>query len=104
MLGTVGPISTAEIADSQLHGRRRRRSSVRSGLEWQYDQFLRGQDGYDTVKVNSNSQFEDGAGKAPTPGDNLRTSLNLPLQKAGMAALEQSIERTPRRTVAHSSR
>ena len=95
MLGTVGPISCAPKTARdrpRYKGVSPQAIVGQSGLEWQYDQYLRGQDGYETVKVNSLGQFEGyGAAIAPTPGDNLRTSLNLPLQEAGQAALEQSI-------------
>ena len=54
VLGTVGPINAGELADKHRYRGVSRQAIVgQSGLEWEYDQYLRGEDGYQTVKVNS---------------------------------------------------
>jgi penicillin-binding protein 2 len=93
VVGTVGPISSTELKDKHRYRGVSPQDIVgQSGLEWEYDQYLRGVDGFQTVKVNSFGQFRgDQSVQRPVAGDNLRTSLNLNLQKAGQAALEHSI-------------
>jgi penicillin-binding protein 2 len=97
VLGTVGPISSTEYSDRKRYAGVSEQAIVgQSGLEWQYDQYLRGQDGYQRVKVNSDGQFEGyERPHEPKPGYNLRTSLNLQLEHAGTAALAQSIQSHP---------
>ena len=97
VLGTVGPINAGELADKHRYRGVSRQAIVgQSGLEWEYDQYLRGEDGYQTVKVNSDGQFEGSEpGKAPIAGNNLATSLDLQLQETGQAALEHSIAANP---------
>jgi len=93
VLGTVGPISSSELTDMHRYRGVSRQDIVgQSGLEWEYDQYLRGVDGFQTVKVNSYGQLQGYAGvQPPTAGDNLRTSLDLHLQAVGEAALARSI-------------
>jgi penicillin-binding protein 2 len=97
VLGTVGPISKAELNDKQrFKGVNRQAVVGQSGLEWQYQQYLQGVNGEAKVRVNSFNQFEgDLPTHAPIDGDNLRTSLNTQLQKVGEAALAQSIASNP---------
>jgi penicillin-binding protein 2 len=93
VLGTVGPISATELRDKHRYRGVSPQDIVgQSGLEWEYDQYLRGVDGFQTVKVNSYGQFEGNQSvQSPVAGDNLRTSLNLRLQQTGQAALQHSI-------------
>jgi penicillin-binding protein 2 len=94
VLGTVGPISQAEYNDKHRYRGVSQQAVVgQSGLEWEYDQYLRGVDGYQKVKVNSYGQFEgDGPTQPPVVGDNLRTSLHVGLQETGAAALTRSLQ------------
>ncbi len=93
-LGTVGPISKAELKDKQrFKGVNQQAVVGQSGLEWEYQQYLQGVNGEQKVRVNSYNQFEGYLpAVAPIPGDNLRTSLNTQLQKVGEAALAESID------------
>jgi penicillin-binding protein 2 len=97
VLGTVGPVSATELQDRQRnHGVSPQDIVGQSGLEWEYDQYLRGVDGFQDVKVNSQGQFEGYAQlHEPLAGHNLRTSLDLQLQQVGQAALAQSIASNP---------
>ena len=67
-----------------------------SGLEWYYNRYLQGVDGADRVQVNALGQFTGYLSEhKPIPGQNLKLSLNLNLQKAGQQALQESIDSNP---------
>ncbi|MGO9903182.1 MAG: penicillin-binding protein 2 [Solirubrobacteraceae bacterium] len=93
VLGTVGPINPTELKDTQhFKGVNRQAVVGQSGLEWEYQQYLQGEDGDERVRVNSFGQFQGYLPPvASKPGYNLRTSLNTQLQKVGEAALAHSI-------------
>jgi penicillin-binding protein 2 len=92
VLGTVGPISATELGQRAYLGVPRNAIIGQSGLEAQYDSFLRGRDGYQRVQVNSLGQpTGDLPGKAPVAGHNLRLSLDANLQRVGQQALQQSM-------------
>lgn len=65
----------------------------KSGLERRYDEYLRGSNGYEAVEVDAAGVRSDAGmrGLPPTPGRNLVTTIDLPLQRAGERALERSI-------------
>jgi penicillin-binding protein 2 len=105
LFGTVGPINSTEIT-SQSNGvvtspRRYRGLSVnavigQSGLEAQYDRYLRGTDGYQSVQVNSLGLFAGHlAGKKSMAGNTLKLSLDVNLQKTGEQSLATSIASNP---------
>jgi penicillin-binding protein 2 len=96
MFGTIGPISALERAieakGDGFKGAKATDVVGQSGLEYEYDQYLLGVDGTERVKVNAANQFEGYANEtAPTPGYNLKTWIDLKLQKVGEAALAESI-------------
>ncbi|HTW11254.1 MAG TPA: penicillin-binding transpeptidase domain-containing protein, partial [Solirubrobacteraceae bacterium] len=92
VFGTVGPITQAEESQKNFKGAGATDIVGQSGLEYEYNQSLQGTDGFDSVKVNSENQFE-GYGRAhqPRPGNNLQLSINLGVEKVGLAALKHSI-------------
>jgi penicillin-binding protein 2 len=65
-----------------------------SGLEYYYDQYLRGTPGVQPVEVNAEGQVVPARPpvKAPVAGYSLRTTLDLGLQHAGEAALRTGME------------
>jgi penicillin-binding protein 2 len=67
VLGTVGPITPAETHEGRDRGVPRSAIIGQSGLEYQYDQYLRA-------------------------GDTLRTSLDRRLQQVGQTALQESMD------------
>jgi penicillin-binding protein 2 len=92
VLGTVGPITGPEITAKSYPGAARTDIVGQTGLEAQYDSFLRGKDGYQQVQVNSlNQPTGDLATHSPAGGHNLKLSLNAQLQRAGQNALAQSM-------------
>ena len=92
VLGTVGPINSTEIHERAYKGVSPNSVIGQSGLEAQYDSFLRGTDGAERVQVNSLGQpTGDLATKPPVPGHNLKLSLNARVEQVGQNALQQSI-------------
>ena len=89
LLGTVGPIScdNPKVADDcelkwkHFKGVPDTMTVGQSGLEYEYDQYLRGTQGSQSIKVNALGQFEGyGSSTAPTAGENLQVSINTRLQ------------------------
>jgi penicillin-binding protein 2 len=60
-----------------------------TGLEYQYDNLLRGEDGVTEVQVDAlgRPRGQPLSSEPPVTGNNLRTTLDLDVQKAGEAAL-----------------
>ena len=92
VLGTVGPITAGEIQAKSYPGAARTDIVGQSGLEAEYDSFLRGKDGYQRVQVNALNQPTGDLGSVqPVTGHNLKLSLNAQLQRVGEQALAQSM-------------
>jgi penicillin-binding protein 2 len=91
-LGTVGRLSQAEQRQANFKGANLNAIVGQSGLEYQYDKYLRGSYGYQNVNVNAfGLAVGQGRKVAPVPGDNLRTTLDLGLEQVGDQALQRSI-------------
>ena len=91
-LGTVGPITAGEIQAKSYPGAAGTDIVGQSGLEAEYDSFLRGKDGYQRVQVNALNQPTGDLGSVqPVTGHNLKLSLNAQLQRVGEQALAQSM-------------
>jgi len=92
VLGTVGPITQTELKAKSYRGAARTDIVGQTGLEAEYDSFLRGTDGYQKVQVNALNQPTGDLGtQKPVPGHNLKVSLNSQLQRVGEQALAQSM-------------
>jgi penicillin-binding protein 2 len=91
-LGTVGRLSQAEQKQANFKGANLNAIVGQSGLEYQYDKYLRGSYGYQNVNVNAfGLAVGQGRKVAAVPGDNLRTTLDLRLEQVGDQALAHSI-------------
>ncbi len=96
LFGTIGPINPQEVKLRQFRGVSQNAIIGQSGLEAQYDRYLRGVDGKDRIQVNSIGQFQRYLrGTTPIPGHNLQLSLDVNLQRVGQQALAQSIASNP---------
>jgi penicillin-binding protein 2 len=96
LFGTVGPINPTEVKEHQFNGVSPNAIIGQSGLEAEYDPYLRGTDGTQKIQVNSLGQFQRDLGETqPVAGNNLVLSLNTQLQRVGQAALAQSIASNP---------
>jgi penicillin-binding protein 2 len=93
VLGIVSRITSTEVGQPYYAGVSPNDSVGQSGLEASYDRYLRGVDGAEKVKVDAFGNFVGVQSQtAPTPGDNLKLSLNSKLEATGQQALQQSID------------
>jgi penicillin-binding protein 2 len=101
LFGTIGPLSCVSKANCELHDPRFKglpASSIvgQSGLEWYYNRYLQGVDGTEKVQVDALGHATGAVSEIkPVSGHNLRLSLDVNLQKAGEAALAESIGQNP---------
>ena len=94
VLGYVGQISEPEQKMRAFRGVKQGTIVGQSGLEYFYDEYLRGKPGEKRIAVNAQGQPVPGK-LAPTPpkaGHALQTTLDLPLQRASEKALLEGME------------
>jgi penicillin-binding protein 2 len=92
VLGYVGQISPKELHGHNYPGSKQGDVVGQTGLEANYDQFLRGTDGVDKIQVNAQG-LPTGQTRTikPVPGHNLQTSLNMALQRVGQQSLAEAV-------------
>jgi penicillin-binding protein 2 len=92
-LGTVGRVTSAELRESAYQGVNPNATVGQTGLEAEYDKYLRGRFGRQKVRVNANG-LPVGEGKTikPVAGHNLKTSIDARLQQVGQTSLQESID------------
>ena len=90
LIGYVGEVSEQMLANDPRYAAYDPGQVVgRSGVEMTYDALLRGQDGYREVIVNSHGKEVGHRGqKLAVPGQDLRLTIDLDLQRAAEQALE----------------
>jgi penicillin-binding protein 2 len=94
VIGYVDQISKAELAQKGFKGVLPGTVVGQEGLEYYYDHYLRGRPGTKRIEVNAGGQpVSELKPTPPQSGRSLRTTLSLPLQRAGEAALSEGIER-----------
>jgi penicillin-binding protein 2 len=93
LLGYVGPISTSELKAAKHEGYQPQDVMGQAGIEQSYDRYLKGKDGTDELTVDSlgrpTSPIQ--ATVLPEPGNTLRLTIDLPLQRAAEEALRSGI-------------
>ncbi|HEY9264877.1 MAG TPA: penicillin-binding transpeptidase domain-containing protein, partial [Mycobacterium sp.] len=96
VLGYLSPITEDENDDAKERGDESLNITSmvgRSGVEKEYDQWLRGMPGYDTVTVDSlGREIGRGDSVASQPGDTLVTSIDAKVQGRAEKLLAESIE------------
>jgi penicillin-binding protein 2 len=97
LFGTVGPINQTEVKEHRYRSVSHTAVIGQSGLEYYYDQYLRGEDGSEKVQVDALGRFTSVLphGTAPVTGHDLKLSLDVKLQQVGQQALQQSIDSNP---------
>ena len=93
VLGYVGSVTETDLMNPD---KKYFRDEVigKSGLEYQYDSYLRGKPGIKTVIVDRKESVTEQAQNSNSyPGNNLITNLNVKLQGATEKALETSVRR-----------
>jgi len=92
VLGSTGPISPAELGESEFRGVPEDEVVGQTGLEAFYDQYLRGINGAEKVEVDSEGDpIKSLSTQSPVAGDTLKTSLDLELEQTAQQSLAQSI-------------
>jgi penicillin-binding protein 2 len=93
MLGQVGEVSPQQLEGTHKHLQPGDLVG-QSGLEYQYDAYLRGTNGYRAIEVDVlGVKRGDGRGVPAVPGRNLRLTIDLDMQRATEDALREGIRR-----------
>jgi penicillin-binding protein 2 len=90
VLGSVGEVSEEELKEAPYKGLEPGDEVGKGGAEYTYDRYLRGQPGLTKIQVNALGQPTPGGqlvSQPPTPGDNLKLTINPEVQAAGESAL-----------------
>jgi penicillin-binding protein 2 len=91
VLGYTGEVSEADLEGS-YKGTEPGEIVGKEGIEYSYDKYLRGTPGTTRYQVNAMGEPTPGGrltSTPPTPGDNLKLSINQAVQEAGESALAQ---------------
>jgi penicillin-binding protein 2 len=94
IIGYVGQVNKSELKLRAFRGVQADTVVGQAGLEYQYDEYLRGKPGEKRIAVNAEGQPVPSK-LAPTPpkaGHTLQTTLDLPLQRASEKALLEGME------------
>ncbi|PTL56278.1 penicillin-binding protein 2 [Paraconexibacter algicola] len=94
LIGTTGEISPGQLEDKERYRGVAQGTVIgQSGLEYAYDEFLRGRDGQERIVVNAQGENRGQAtSRAPQVGRTVRLTLDIKLQKAAEAALQRGID------------
>jgi penicillin-binding protein 2 len=88
LFGTVGEVSEKELEEPDFRGVEMGDRVGKSGVELEYDKFLRGENGASRVQVDALGNFRKNLQVVqPKQGYQLRLSLDLDVQEAGQQAL-----------------
>lgn len=99
VIGYVSPISQKELTANPHGGYTQASQYGQSGLENQYEQYLRGVPGREALSVNAQQQVVGTLSKTnPVQGDTVVTNIDLGLQEYVQDVLQQTIT-TDRHTV-----
>ena len=94
VLGYVGPLTESDLSGVNGEQYFRSESIGKTGLEIQYDTFLRGEPGIRTVIVDRKEAItSESQNTKPVAGDHLVTSLDIRLQAATEKALKDAVLR-----------
>lgn len=94
LLGYVGPLTESDLLASNGTQYFRSETIGKTGLEIQYDSFLRGEPGIRTVIVDrKESVTRESQNTQPVAGNHLVTSLDVRLQAATEKALKEAVLR-----------
>jgi penicillin-binding protein 2 len=96
VLGSVGPVTLEELKKPHYAGLPNTAITGQGGVEYTYDQWLRGRDGQYKVEVDSMGRPKPNAtipgGVSAVPGDTLQLSINAKVQKAAEDAIVKGIQ------------
>lgn len=92
VLGHVNEVDEEELEEGPYKGLEPGEIVGQEGLEYSYDKVLRGTPGISRYQVNASGEPTPGgklSSTPPQPGDNLKLSINMAMQKAGEAGLAE---------------
>jgi len=90
IVGSVGEIDEDELKEARYRGLEPGDEVGQGGVEEAYDRYLRGEPGLTKIQVNALGQPTPGGqlvSQSPTPGDNLKLTIDPDVQAAGESAL-----------------
>jgi penicillin-binding protein 2 len=90
VLGSTGEISEEELEEARNKGMEPGEVVGKGGVETTYNKYLRGQPGLTKIQVNALGEPTPGGHLVevpPTPGENLKLTIDPAVQEAGEAAL-----------------
>ncbi|MBA2504884.1 MAG: penicillin-binding protein 2 [Thermoleophilaceae bacterium] len=89
LFGIVGEVTEKQLEEQRYRGVAQGDRVGQGGIEYQYDRYLRGKNGARRIIVDAlnNPQPKQLKRKEPTPGRNLRLSIDLKAQQVGQKAL-----------------
>ncbi|CAB4880288.1 MAG: penicillin-binding protein 2 [Actinobacteria bacterium] len=92
LFGTVGEITAEQVDRPRFAGISQGTVIGQSGLEFEYDRYLRGRDGAERIQVDSSGHARRTLRRQnPVPGKTLRLSLDLGVMREGQSALQTAI-------------
>ncbi|MCW2962373.1 MAG: penicillin-binding protein 2 [Thermoleophilia bacterium] len=96
ILGQVGQVSEEQLETSHTNRKSGDRIGV-SGIERQYDEYLRGVDGYQAIQVDAAGVRQgEGRGLPAAIGRSVKLTIDLGLQKATQKSLREGIAKSSR--------
>jgi penicillin-binding protein 2 len=88
LFGTVGEVTKEQLGDARHRGVSLGDRVGQSGIEYQYDRFLRGRNGASRVQVDALGNLKGELSvREPQQGRQLRLSVDMNVQEAGQRAL-----------------
>jgi len=104
VMGYVRQINEEQLAANREKGYKLGDPFGQTGLEYQYEEYLRGQDGGRQVEVDAKARpVRDLGVKEPAPGNNLVLTIDQRVQKAAEEALARSSEAALRQGYAEAT-
>jgi penicillin-binding protein 2 len=93
VLGYLGEISPGELKDPSFADHLPGQKVGRGGIEQQYERFLRGEDGWLKLEVDSSGKVLQVLGRQePTPGHDVVTALDWKIQDLAEETVEQAVK------------
>jgi penicillin-binding protein 2 len=93
LFGNVGEVSEEQLKEARYRGLEPGDLVGKEGVEYEYDEVLRGRPGATVIQVDSMGRPTPGGQLKevePSPGENLRLTIDLSLQEVGDAALSEA--------------
>jgi penicillin-binding protein 2 len=90
VVGSVGEVNEDELKEARYKNLEPGDEVGKGGVEYTYDRYLRGEPGLTKIQVNALGQPTPGGqlvSQPPTPGDNLKLTIDSDVQAAGESAL-----------------